>query len=61
MEEYHDRIIAFHIGRGERFNEPGHITYVPYVECMQDLVGGQSRKGRHHAERPAEKTILEYK
>ena len=37
MNEYHERIVCFHIGRGGRFNNPGHITYVPDVECLQDL------------------------
>ena len=37
MNEYHERIVCFHIGRGGRFHNPGHITYVPDVECLQDL------------------------
>lgn len=37
MEDFHDKIVSFHIGRGGRFNNPGHITYEPYVERLRDL------------------------
>ena len=37
MKEYKDIIVAFHEGRGGRFHNPGHLTYLPDVKCLQDL------------------------
>lgn len=39
MKKYNDIIVVFHIGRGGRFHNPGHIEYLPDIKSKQDLYG----------------------
>lgn len=35
-------IVAFHVGRGGRFHNPGHKTYNPYITELSDCFGESS-------------------
>ena len=37
MKNNQEIIVAFHISRGRRFFNPGYITFLPDVHCLQDL------------------------
>lgn len=39
MKNYNNIIVAFHIGRGGRSCNPGHIEYLPDIKSKQDLYG----------------------
>lgn len=47
-QEYFDNLgealVAFHIGRGGRFHNPGHLTYEPYTKSFADIVNGDSKR-----------------
>lgn len=38
FDEMGEALVAFHIGRGGRFHNPGHVTYNPYVKSFSELV-----------------------
>ena len=38
LNEIGKALVCFHMGRGGRFNNPGHVSYNPYVKSFRELL-----------------------